>query len=71
MCFLLSLLITFLYFSWGMNYEEEHFCLLTEMELKNIFMEDLWYIANYIWIADTKLVLDLPYYKIIDKCDSS
>lgn len=54
-----------------MNYEEEHFCLLTEMELKNIFMEDLWYIANYIWIADTKLVLDLPYYKIIDKYDSS
>ena len=53
-----------------MNYEE-HFCLLTEMELKNIFMEDLWYVANYIWIADSKLVLDLSHSKIIDKGDSS
>ena len=53
-----------------MNYEE-HFCLLTEMELKNIFMEDLWYVADYIWIADSKLVLDLSPSKIIDKRDSS
>lgn len=35
-----SFLIMFYCFSWGVNYEE-HFCLLTEMELKNIFMEDL------------------------------
>lgn len=45
--------------------------LLTEMELKNIFMEDLWYVADYIWIADSKLVLDLSPSKIIDKRDSS
>lgn len=70
MHFLPHLLITLYCFSWRVNYEE-HFCLLTEMELKNIFMEDLWYVADYIWIADSKLVLDLSPSKIIDKRDSS
>lgn len=66
-----SLLLIILYcFFLEVNYEE-HFCLLTEMELKNIFMEDLWYVADYIWIADSKLVLDLSPSKIIDKRDSS
>lgn len=70
MHFLPPLLIILYCFSWRVNYEE-HFCLLTEMELKNIFMEDLWYVADYIWIADSKLVLDLSPSKIIDKRDSS
>lgn len=53
-----------------MNYEDR-FCLLTETELENIFKEDLWYVANHIWIVDMKLVLYLSYSKIIDNCDSS